>query len=40
MERRRPNISKIHNQIGWKPQYELKTIIADMTDYFENQKLG
>jgi UDP-glucose 4-epimerase len=40
MERRRPNISKIHNHIGWKPQYELKTIIADMTDYFENQKLG
>jgi UDP-glucose 4-epimerase len=40
MERRRPNINKIKNQIGWAPTIDLNRIISDMTNYFLSEKSG
>lgn len=35
MERRCPNISKIRNLIGYKPEHDLESIIRSVIDYFK-----
>jgi len=35
MERRCPNIEKINNLIGFKPEYDLKAMIQSVIDYFK-----
>lgn len=35
MERRCPNIDKIHNLIGYEPSYDLSAIIQSVIDYFK-----
>ena len=40
MERRRPNINKIRNQIDWVPTIDLNKIISDMTKHFSSEESG
>jgi UDP-glucose 4-epimerase len=40
MERRRPNINKIRNQIDWAPTIDLNKIISDMTKHFSSEESG
>lgn len=35
MERRVPDISKIGNLLGWKPQFSLEMILKDVIDYYK-----
>jgi UDP-glucose 4-epimerase len=35
MERRCPNIEKINNLIGFKPEYDLEAMIQSVIDYFK-----
>lgn len=40
MRRRVPAISKIHEYIGWQPQYTLQDILRDVVTSFEQKEIG